>query len=69
MLRWILVDPQGELLALGSYQRVLEAGEEFGCISRKWCPHERFEHAPQPHRGFMMVPAAMFPELAKEFDG
>lgn len=68
MLSWILVDPQGELLALGSYQRVLEAGEEMGCICREWCSYDRIEYAPRPRRGFMLVPAAMFPELAEEFD-
>lgn len=68
MLRWILVDDQGRLMALGSYHRVLEAGEEFRCVGRAWCSRTGIEFAPQIRRGFMMAPAAMFPEIAEEFD-
>lgn len=55
-------------MALGPYHRVLEAGQEFGCVGRNWCSRTGIEFAPQIRRGFMLVPAAMFPELAEEFD-
>lgn len=65
-MNWLLVDGTG-VLASGSWQAVIEAGEEMGLICRRYRKADGFETSPKMRRrGLVMVPEGMIPELELE---
>jgi hypothetical protein len=61
-MTWVLLAPNGEVLASGSWQAVIEAGEEFCAMQRRPSECDGSETAPLIRRGFIMAPRGMFPE-------
>ena len=60
---WVLLAPNGEVLASGSWQGVVEEGAEQGVMLRRLSrSDERTEIAPKIRPGFIMAPRGMFPE-------
>jgi hypothetical protein len=59
---WVLLAPNGEVLASGSWQAVIEAGEEFGAMQRRSSMCDGTEIAPKIRPGYIMAPRGMFPE-------
>lgn len=58
-MEFVLLDPGGEMLALGSWHSVVEAGEEFGVIQRRYSRCDGSECAPILRCGYAFLPAAM----------
>ncbi len=59
---WVLLAPNGEVIASGSWQAVIEDGADQGVIQRRLSRYDGSECCPILRSGFMMAPAAMFPE-------
>ncbi|MBN6819562.1 hypothetical protein JRF84_08160 [Methylobacterium organophilum] len=59
---WVLLAPNGEVIASGSWQAVVEAGEEDGVIQRRPSMCDGSETAPKIRPGYLMAPRGMFPE-------
>lgn len=65
-MNWLLVEGT-DVLASGSWQAVIEAGEEMGLICRRYSQADGSETAPKMYgRGLVMVPEGMIPELELE---
>jgi hypothetical protein len=65
-VNWLLVEGT-EVLACGSWQAVIEAGEEMGLIGRRYSQADGSETTPKMFgRGLIMVPAGMIPESELE---
>ena len=64
-MRWLLVEGD-QILASGSWQAVIEAGEEMGLIARRASETDGSETASiMRRRGLIMAPELMFPDASE----
>jgi hypothetical protein len=62
---WVLLAPDGTVIASGSWQAVIEAGEEDGVMQRRPSRCDGSETAPLIRRGYIMALRGMFPEAER----